>query len=200
MLLDSFGKDSCLGTKKYFIDSIGNGVLFEFGNLKKPFGLLKEFLEENIEFQVFAHLSSDKIKGCLYKNHHLPGVTILWFCKEFQTTHSGIQIDTQMDIEEYEVPGFLRYIIYKILQEALNNVARYSKANLVQLLLSKRGATVEFTIQDNSQGFNMKEALMGSRISLSFNSMRGRAEIADGSCAIKSAIEKGTIIRASWPI
>jgi signal transduction histidine kinase len=126
--------------------------------------------------------------------------TLQWFCREFQETHSGIQIKTHIDIQENEVPHSLRYVIYKILQEALNNVVRYNKADLVDLFLAKGNITIELTVRDNGQGFDMeKEALMGSGLSLSLDSMRGRAEIAGGSCAIESAIGKGTIIRASWP-
>ena len=66
LLLDEFGKDSRWGTKKYFIDSIGNRILPEIRNLKKPFGLLKKFLQENVEFQVFTQLSADKIKHRLH--------------------------------------------------------------------------------------------------------------------------------------
>ena len=127
--------------------------------------------------------------------------TISWFCREFQETHSGIQIKTHIDIQENEVPDFLKHVIYKILQEALNNIARYSKADLVDLFLAKGNTTIELTVRDNGQGFDMeREALMGSGLSLSLDSMRERAEIAGGSCAIESAIGKGTIIRASLPI
>ncbi len=127
--------------------------------------------------------------------------TISWFCREFQETHSGIQIKTNIDIQENEVSGFLRYVIYKILQEALNKVVSYSKADLVDLFLAKGNTTIELTVRDNGQGFDMeKEALKGSGLSLSLDSMRGRAEIVGGSCAIESAIGKGTIIRASLPI
>ena len=58
-MLDQFGEDSCLGAE------IDNGVLFEFGNFKKPFGFLKEFLEENFDFQVFAQPYTDKIRDCM---------------------------------------------------------------------------------------------------------------------------------------
>jgi len=127
--------------------------------------------------------------------------TISWFCRDFQETHSGIRIKTHIDIQENEVPDFLRYVIYKILQEVLNGVVRYSKADLVDLFLAKGNSTIELTVRDNGQGFDMeKEALMGSGVSLSLDSLRRRAEIADGSCAIESAIGKGTIIRASLPI
>ena len=72
MSLDQLGKDSCLGTEKYFIDAIGNSVLPELRNLKKPFGFLKKFLEANTEFQVLAQLCTDKIKDRPHKNYHIP--------------------------------------------------------------------------------------------------------------------------------
>ena len=127
--------------------------------------------------------------------------TISWFCREFQETHSGIQIKTHIDIQENEVPDSLRYVIYKMLQEALNDVVRYSKADFVDVFLAKGNTTIELTVRDNGQGFDMeKEALMDSGLSLSLDSMIRRAEIAGGSCAIESAMGKGTIIRASLPI
>lgn len=127
--------------------------------------------------------------------------TISWFCREFQGTHSGIQIKTHIEVQENEVPHFLRHVIYKILQEALKNVVSYSKADLIDLFLAKGDIAIELTVRDNGQGFDMeKEALVGSGLSLSLDSMRGRAEIAGGSCAIESVIGKGTIIRASLPI
>jgi signal transduction histidine kinase len=126
--------------------------------------------------------------------------TISWFCREFQETHSRIQIKTHIEIQENEVPDFLKYVIYKILQEALNNVVRYSKADLVDLFLAKGSISIKLTVRDNGQGFDMeKEALTGSGLSLSLDSMRGRAEITDGSWAIESAVGKGTIIHVSWP-
>jgi signal transduction histidine kinase len=127
--------------------------------------------------------------------------TISWFCREFQETHSGIQIKTHIDIQENEVPDFLKYVIYKIFQEALNNVVRYSKADFVDLFLAKGNIAIELTVRDNGQEFDMeKEALMGSGLSLSLDSMRGWAEIPGGSCVIEAAEGKGTIIHASLPI
>ncbi len=96
---------------------------------------------------------------------------------------------------------FLKHVIYKILQETLNSIASRSKANLVCLFLSKRNGTVELTIQDNGEAFDMKrEDLAGSRLVCGLDSMRERTEIAGGSFAIESVIGKGTTIRALWPI
>ena len=127
--------------------------------------------------------------------------TISWLCREFQNTYPGIQITIQMDMQEHDIPDFLKYVIYKILQEALENVAKHSKASLVHLFLSKSDSTIELTVQVNGEGFDIKrEALAGSRPGLGLDSMRKRTEITGGSFAMDSAVGKGTIIRASWPI
>ena len=125
--------------------------------------------------------------------------TISWFCREFQRTHSGISVDIHIDVQEKDVSEVLKHVIYKILQVALNNIVSRSKANLVCLFLSKRNATVELTIQDNGEAFDMeREDSAGSTLVL--DSIRERTEIAGGSSAIESVMGKGTIIRASWPI
>ena len=127
--------------------------------------------------------------------------TISWLSREFQNTYPGVQITIQTDIQERDMPDFLKYAIYKILQEALENVAKHSKANLVHLFLSKSNSSIELTLQDNGEGFDIKrETLADSRPGLGLDSMRKRAEITGGSFTMDSAIRKGTIIRASWPI
>jgi signal transduction histidine kinase len=127
--------------------------------------------------------------------------TVSWLCREFQNTYPGIQITIQMYIEEHDVPDFLKYVIYKILREGLENVAKHSKADLVHLSLSKSTSTIELTLQDNGEGFDIKrEALADSRPGLGLDSMRTRTRITGGSFVMDSAIGKGTIIRASWPI
>ena len=126
--------------------------------------------------------------------------TISWFCREFERTHSGISVNIRIDVQEKDVPDLLKHVIYKILQETLNNLANHSKANLVHFFLSKRNATVELTVQDNGQGFDMeRESLVGSRLALGLDSMRERTEMAGGSFTIESVIGKGTKIRVSWP-
>ena len=127
--------------------------------------------------------------------------TISWFCREFQRTHSGISVDLHIDVQEKDVPEFLKHVIYKILQVALNNILSHNKANLVSLFLSKRNATVELIIHDNGEAFDMeREDLAGSTLVFGLDSIREWTEIAGGSSAIESLMDKGTIISASWPV
>jgi signal transduction histidine kinase len=87
------------------------------------------------------------------------------------------------------------------MQEALNNISKYSQANLVHLALRKTDGELELSIQDNGQGFDLPEALSAEspKRGLGLSSMRERAEHSGGSLLIESAKGKGTLNRASWP-
>jgi signal transduction histidine kinase len=128
--------------------------------------------------------------------------TISWACREFQKANSGIQIAEQIDIQENEIPGFLKIIIYKILGEALSNIANHSNSDLVHLSFQKKNGRIELTIQDNGKGFNVGEVLNkeSGEEALGLSSLRDRVELSGGSFSIESSKGRGTVIRALWPI
>jgi PAS domain S-box-containing protein len=127
--------------------------------------------------------------------------TIAWLCRVFREIYSSVRIEKKIGIEENEVPDFLKIVIYRILQEALNNVAKHSKADSVTLSLMKKNDTIELTIEDNGHGFDLAAALSveGSMRGFGLGSMRERVELAGGSFSVKSVRQKGTAVRASWP-
>jgi PAS domain S-box-containing protein len=128
--------------------------------------------------------------------------TLSWFCREFEKIYSTIRIEKLVQIQENEVSTQLKTVIFRIMQEALNNVAKHSKANFILLFLRKTDGTIELTIQDNGQGFDLNEVLSieSSRRGLGLTSMRERAELSGGSFVIESVRGKGTIVRATWPL
>jgi signal transduction histidine kinase len=128
--------------------------------------------------------------------------TLSWFCRRFETIYSHIRTEQTIRIEEGEIPSTLKTVIYRVSQEAMNNIARHSKANLVRLSLRKMDRKMEFTIQDNGQGFNLEKVISqeNTKKGLGLSSMKERTELSGGSFAIESAEGKGTIIRASWPL
>jgi PAS domain S-box-containing protein len=128
--------------------------------------------------------------------------TIDWFSREFQTTYPSILIQKQIEIQENEVPDFLKIIIYRILQEAINNVASHSGADLVRISLGKTDGEMMLALQDNGRGFNPEDLLSADtdRRGFGLTSMKERAELSGGSFSIESGIGKGTTIRATWPI
>jgi len=126
--------------------------------------------------------------------------TITWFCREFQKVYVGIKIEREVDIVENDVPSTLKTVIYRILQEALNNIANHSQADLVHLSLKKIHDRVELTVADNGTGFDLAEAisLKPSRRGFGLASMRERAELSGAEFKISSSVGQGTTIQVGW--
>jgi len=128
--------------------------------------------------------------------------TISWFCRRFQTIYSQIQVVEKIEVEESDLPPPLKIVVFRVIQEAMNNIAKHSYANLVRLSLSNPKNRIELTLQDNGRGFNLEKALSqdSTKRGLGVSSMRERIELSGGSFAIESAEGRGTTICASWPL
>ena len=127
--------------------------------------------------------------------------TLRWFCRQFQQLHGGVNIELQLLVAEEEVTEQLKIVIYRILQEALNNIAKHSQADSVQVSLSKTDGELELYIEDNGCGFDLRESLAKEDFGggLGLESMRERAEISGGWLKISSEPGQGTSIKARWP-
>ena len=128
--------------------------------------------------------------------------TIKWFCRQFESTYSRIQISQSIEIEEHEVPDSLKTVIFRVLQEGLNNAAKHSKAHVVLLSLGKTDQATKLVIRDRGQGFDLL-GLQSPNVTargLGLKNMRERIELSGGSFDIESTVGEGTTIRASWPL
>jgi signal transduction histidine kinase len=128
--------------------------------------------------------------------------TISWFCREFQKANPAIRIETKIHIQENDVANPVKTVIYRVMQEALNNISKHSKANLVNLTLRKEEDKIEFAIQDHGQGFDLNAAysLKSSEKGLGLAGMKERTYLSGGFMSIESTQGIGTTIRASWPV
>jgi PAS domain S-box-containing protein len=127
--------------------------------------------------------------------------TIRWFCREFQGAYEGVDVDQQMAVQEEDVPEPLKIVIFRIIQEALNNIGKHSRADKVSLRLERTPGTIELVIEDNGRGFSLEEvtSMKGPDRGLGLVSMRERAELSGGRCLIESVEGRGTTVRATWP-
>lgn len=126
--------------------------------------------------------------------------TIKWFLREFQASCSSINIEKTIRLEEREVPEPLKTVIFRVLQEAFNNIAKHSRAQRVQLYLGRRDRGIELIVRDDGVGFDLNDALPagGARRGLGIASIRERIELSGGSFDIESTKGGGTTIRALW--
>jgi PAS domain S-box-containing protein len=128
--------------------------------------------------------------------------TLSWFFRRFQTIYPNISVEQAMDIEEEDVPGPLKIVIFRVIQEAVNNAAKYSQADLVGQSLRKQDGQMELVIRDNGRGFDLGEAFYPKRArkGLGLTSIKERVELSGGYFFIESTEGKGTVIRAVWPV
>ncbi|MEI9476312.1 MAG: PAS domain-containing sensor histidine kinase [Deltaproteobacteria bacterium] len=126
--------------------------------------------------------------------------TIGWFCREFQTVYSTIHVEKQISLQESEVSAPLKTVIYRVIQEALNNIAKHSRADRVHLSLSKLDGKIELAIKDNGVGFVLEDALSieSPKRGFGLSGMRERVELSGGAFWIESRKGSGTTVRASW--
>jgi len=89
---------------------------------------------------------------------------------------------------ETRLPLNMEQAIYRITQEALANVARHSRANMVEISLVYTTAQITLNITDNGQGFDVTQRPKG----VGLRSIRERAESVNGRIYIESAPGKGT--------
>lgn len=155
--------------------------------------LVRESIEEVRRIQMDLRPSTLDDLGVL--------ATLEWFCREYQKIYSHIRIEKEIGLQESEVSTPLKTVIYRLTQEALNNIAKHSKADLIHLSLQMMEDKIELVIKDNGIGFGLEEILSSDRPKrgLGLNSMRERTELSGGAFAIETTPGAGTMIRANWP-
>jgi PAS domain S-box-containing protein len=162
-------------------------------HLESVIPILQEKIEETRRIQMALRPSILDDLGIL--------ATIQWFCRQFESTYKHIRIKQEIDIREDEVVDPLKIAIFRVLQEATNNIAKHSKADVVRLSLRRMDGRIELVLKDNGRGFNLGKvfASESTKRGLGLTSMRERIELLHGSFGIETGEGKGTIIRASWP-
>jgi len=189
-LHDSIGQS--LAATKFILEKklnqLSNGITSPGITLEDVISMIQNAIEES------RRISMDLWPSVLDDLGILSAIS--WFCRQFGMVYSSISIEKQLDIREDEVPTPLKVVIYRVLQETLNNIAKHSQAKQVYISLWKQDGKIELTIEDNGIGFDPET----SRRGLGIVSMKERVEFSGGILAIESNLGAGTTIRATWPI
>ena len=175
------------------LESMGHNPQSEVISLEKIISYVDTTIKETR--RISAHLRPSLLDdiGLL--------ATISWFCRDFEKLHPEMQIDQQLNVAENAVPEMLKVVVYRVLQEALNNVGKHSEATEVRLRLDKRDNQLKLTVTDNGHGFDPAEKLSDSTVAGGFglSGMRDRTALCDGEFEIASEKGKGTTVRISLP-
>ncbi|MDI1247293.1 MAG: PAS domain S-box protein [Lacunisphaera sp.] len=93
-----------------------------------------------------------------------------------------------------------RTVLFRVVQEALTNVARHAHATQAQVVISKIPDAIRLEIRDNGKSFEVKKTLQTRHNKrLGLVGMRERIEMVGGNLVIESLSGKGTTVRAEIP-
>lgn len=113
----------------------------------------------------------------------LTGVAVDYECSGWGETRIAEDVETAL---------------YRVLQEALTNVARHASAPVVSVVLSRSSSAIDLIIEDRGQGFDMANVReSGARLGLL--GMRERMTAIGGSLEVESTKGEGTTVFARVP-
>jgi len=108
---------------------------------------------------------------------------------------AGIRISYEKSGMPIAVDGSAAVHVYRVVQEALNNMTRHSGAKQAWVRLRSQLETLELEIEDHGKGFSLGENRQG----IGLVAMRERAEILGGTITFTRPTEGGTLIRLIVP-
>ena len=127
-------------------------------------------------------------------------VTLEWLRGEWMKLNPQFHIELELGIREEEIQEKLKLSIFRIAQEALNNIAKHSRAEWVDISFSKSGGGIELVVSDDGVGISPDRISQArSSGSLGLTVMRERAELTGGTLSVESNPGQGTTVRACWP-
>jgi two-component system, NarL family, sensor kinase len=120
--------------------------------------------------------------------------------RQMQKALPQTTIEYEIDIAEEDIPQAMQLAMYRIAQEAFNNIIKHADGSRVHLALRKLKNEIQLVVADNGSGFDAKTTLSdeGREPSIGLASMQARAATYGGRLCIESSVGMGTKIRASW--
>lgn len=109
-----------------------------------------------------------------------------------------IQIATSMEGKEREMNEQKKLILFRIIQESLQNGLKHAAASDINLLFNYREDELQVTIKDNGKGFDIDEVIK-KRAGLGLLNIKTRTLLTGGTCTIESELNKGTCIKIKIP-
>jgi signal transduction histidine kinase len=124
--------------------------------------------------------------------------TLGWFCREFESLYPKIRIKKRVELEEFEIPDVLKIVVFRIVQEALNNIGKHAGASAVSVELARTGGTLKLRIEDDGRGISSEAFRVAKGLGLS--SMKERAKLSSGRLTVDTGHDAGTVVQVVWPL
>ncbi len=194
--------------------SISRELHDEFGQILTALGAMlgraeKKALPEGFkddlhEIRLVAQDALDKTRGLSLALH--PSIldeggleqAIDWYVPIFEK-QTGIRVEYCKSGHGAGVPDTIAIHVYRVLQEALNNVARHSGAARAEVRVQFASSSLRLEVEDHGAGMPVERGRDGRR-GIGLVAMRERADLLHAALAFERPAAGGTLIRLSVPL
>jgi two-component system sensor histidine kinase UhpB len=133
-----------------------------------------------------------KLRPPVLDDHGLTAA-LHWLAEQF-FERTGVKVTVDAEELSARLPSNVETALFRIVQEALTNVAKHADATQVTVTLLSKGRDLRTTIMDNGTGFDSESALSAGQQRLGLIGMRERASGVGGKLVITSKPGEGTCI------
>jgi signal transduction histidine kinase len=147
-----------------------------------------------VSIQSVRQISSDLRPAVL--DHFGLREAIQWEATKFEA-RTGIRCHLSLALKNEPGDRTCQLAMFRILQEALTNVARHAHAGAARIGLRERGRTLTLTIRDNGRGITRAE--LASVESIGLLGMTERARLLGGRVSIAGVPGRGTTVTVNVP-
>lgn len=124
--------------------------------------------------------------------------TLLWHFDQY-SRQTGIRVQFSSNCNEMHFPYEIEISAYRIIQEALTNVARYTQVGHVEVALNAEEQMLTVLVRDAGAGFDPQKTV-DRKTTFGLTSMKERAHLVGGKLTINTSLGIGTEVIAVLPI
>ncbi len=121
-------------------------------------------------------------------------------CRDWQEVYRDVKVQTEIAVQDTDIPALLVTNVFRAVQESLNNVARHAVARNVTVSMRLANGVLVVTVRDDGLGFEPGENLLATGGSRGLRGLRERCEKTGGRFEISSSPGAGTLVQLEWPI
>lgn len=186
------GLGQMFSTVKLNLSALENGVKFEDELVKTNFFKTMNLVDTSCkELRDISHQMASDV---------LMKLGMVAAIRDFiqNINQDKLKINFQAVNIDQRIPSDIETVLYRILQESVNNVIKHSKASNLDIQLLKEENELTLIIEDNGVGFNVKEIENATGIGL--KNIKSRIEYLRGTIDFDSAENRGTVITIYVPM
>lgn len=124
-----------------------------------------------------------------------------WYANR-QAQRNGWMLHLTIDGIVGRIPAMIEVACFRVVQEAVTNIAKYASAKTIELMLRRQAQEIILIIHDDGVGFDVAAARQRARdgASMGLFGMEERVRLAGGCLVIRSGVGQGTSLELRFPL